>query len=395
MIDSVVLKIKDFTLYSDEYFSKAKMQEFRGKFGIVGRHWTRFTTYPSKTKAEGRYFPQVSIMYDQRRIKGSGGKFTDEKHLLIQVSLPKLVYGISIFDIDDRFLPLIASKLIEALAEIKIGVSEQAILTAIIHRVDYSKILKISPSYGSTATIIRALSEHDRKQSSDFNKVNYHHGKDGFYLKFFNSSQGFVIYDKFEEICANGSTLVEREIKQHYSQGKFQRGALRIELSLQLKQTVEATLRKHYPNKKKDFTLVEALRMDIAQSVLLQTFEQIYIQGYGGLVYLSGLKDAELYNVIRAKIRGFGQQGAVYLLSHRVRSLGLRKAVDELRHEIGKSSANRYRKLVETILLDAKTSKDRVNILAYLHQKLKTFTPVLPERLDTILASVADSDTCM
>jgi hypothetical protein len=183
-------------------------------------------TYPSKAKTEGRYFPQVSIMYDQRLIKGSGGRFTDEKHLLVQVSLPKLIYGISIFDIDARFLPLIASKLKDALAEIKIGVSEQAILTAIVQRVDYSKILKISPSYGSTAAIIRALSEHDRKQSSDFNRVSYHHGKDGFYLKFYNSSQGFVIYDKFEEICANGSTLVEREIKQHYAQGKLQTRSL-------------------------------------------------------------------------------------------------------------------------------------------------------------------------
>ncbi len=392
MIDSVVLKIKDFTLYSDEYFSKAKMQEFRGKFGIVGRHWTRFTEYPSKAKAEGRYFPQVNIMYDQRLIKGSGGKFTDEKHLLVQVSLPKLIYGISIFDIDNRFLPLIASKLKDVLAEIKIGVSEQAISTAIIQRIDYSKILKISPSYGSTAAIIRALSEHDRKQSSDFNKVSYHHGKDGFYLKFYNSSQGFVIYDKFEEICANGSTLVEREIKQHYAQGKFRRGALRMELSLQLKQTVEATLRKFYPDKKKDFTLGEALRTDISQALLLRTFEQIYIQGYGGLVYLSGLKDAELYNVIQASIKGFGQRGAVYLLAHRVRTLGLKKATDELRHEIGKSSANRYRKLVEAVLLDAKASKDKVNVLAYLHQKLKTFTPVLPEQLDAILGSTATSN---
>ena len=371
------------------------MQEFRGKFGIVGRHWTRFTDYPNKAKKEGRYFPQVNILYDQRLIKGSGGRFTDDKHLLIQVSLPKLIYGISIFDIDARFLPLIASKLKSILAEIKIGVSEEAILTGIVHRVDYSKILKISPSYGSTAAIVRALSEHDRKQSSDFNKVSYHHGKDGFYLKFYNSSQGFVIYDKFEEICVNGSTLVEREIKQHYAQGKFRRGALRIELSLQLKQTVEATLRKFYPDKKKDFTLGEALRTDISQTLLLRTFEQVYVQGYGGLVYLGGLKDAELYNLIRAHIRSFSQQGALYLLAHRVRILGLKRAIDELRDGIGRSGANRYRKLVEAVRLDAKASKDRVNVIAYLHQKLKTFTPVLPERLDAILGNVAGTSPTM
>ncbi len=164
-----------------------------------------------------------------------------------------------------------------------------------------------------------------------------------------------------------------------------------MELSLQLKQTVEAALRKFYPDKKKDFTLEEALRTDISQALLLRTFEQIYIQGYGGLVYLSGLKDAELYNVICSSVRVFSQRGAVYLLAHRVRTLGLKKATDELRHEIGKSSANRYRKLVEAVLLNTKASKDKINVLAYLHQKLKTFTPVLPEELDMILGGVAES----
>jgi hypothetical protein len=108
---------------------------------------------------------------------------------------------------------------------------------------------------------------------------------------------------------------------------------------------------------------------------------------------LGGLKDAELYNVIKASVQGFGQQGALYLLAHRVRKLGLKRATDELRAAIGKSSANRYRKLVEVVLLDAKASKDKVNILAYLHQKLKTFTLVLPEDLDVMLGGVVVSGT--
>lgn len=80
-------------------------------------------------------------------------------------------------------------------------------------------------------------------------------------------------------------------------------------------------------------------------------------------------------------------------MAHRVRKLGLKRATDELRDAIGKSSANRYRKLVEAVLLDANASKDKVNVLAYLHQKLKTFTPVLPEDLDLMLGGVAVADT--
>ncbi len=42
----------------------------------------------------------------------------------------------------------------------------------------------------------------------------------------------------------------------------------------------------------------------------MRTLKQIYIQGYGGLVYLGGLKDTELYNLIQANIKGFGLRGA-------------------------------------------------------------------------------------
>jgi hypothetical protein len=210
MIDSVTIQTDLFVTYSDEFFTKAQHQDLKGEFGIFGRYTSRYTTYPQACKAEGRYFPQVHIVERLRR--GKAGMVPVKRSLMIQVSLPKLVFGTSIFDLDERLLPLAAQKLADALKKIKISVTSEHLLNAIVTRVDYSKILKISPTYGTTDRILRALAPYEMKQSSDFNRRDYHDGRDGFYVKFFNSSQGFVIYDKFDEIVANGKTKLEQEI---------------------------------------------------------------------------------------------------------------------------------------------------------------------------------------
>lgn len=394
MIDSVTLSISDFITYSDEFFTKDKRQDLKGKHGVFARVLTRYTNYPQRCKTEGRYFPQVHITAQERRFAGGFCIKPNSRHLIIQVSLPKLLYGASVFDIDERLLPVVALRLVEALAEIKIGITTEDVLNSIVQRVDYSKILQISPSFGTTARILRELAPYDMKQSSDFNRSHYHDGKDGFYLKFFNSSRGFVIYDKFDEILTNGSTKLEREIARQYSAGKWKKGALRIELSLQKKQTVGAALRRHIKTKKKDFTLREVASTKLAKAFLMETFEQVYIKDFNRLVRLQGLKDVELLALVNESTKSFKERAVLYYLAHRIRDVGLRAAIEELRRDTSPATVGRYRKAVERVLAGAEAKKDSVNVIGYLRRKLNTFTPVLPKRLDKLL-KVADKTISM
>lgn len=395
MIDSVTIHITRFVTYSDEFFTKAQHQDLKGKYGVFGRHSTRYTTYPQHCKTEGRYFPQVHIIETLRR--GKVGLVPVKRILAIQVSLPKLVYGASIFDIDERLLPLAAQKLSDAMREIKVGVSLEDILSATVCRVDYAKILKISPSYGTTDRFLRALMPYDMKQSSDFNRRDYHDGRDGFYIKFYNSSQGFVIYDKFDEIVANGKTKLEQEIAREYKAGKWTRGALRIELSLQKKQTVEATLRR-FPEfadtKKKDFTLREVAKTDISKACLLRVFDDVYVKDFNRLVRLAGLKNAELLRIIWEDVADFRDRAVLYYLVHRARDHGLKHAIEELRREVSPATVGRYKKSVESVLSKAEAKKDAVGVVPYLRRKLLTFQPVLPKKLEAILG-VANDETSM
>ncbi|MCC7357491.1 hypothetical protein IT408_03225 [Candidatus Uhrbacteria bacterium] len=393
MIDSVTIQTDQFVTYSDEFFTKAQHQDLKGEFGIFGRYTSRYTTYPQTCKAEGRYFPQVHIVERLRR--GKAGMVPVKRSLMIQVSLPKLVFGTSIFDLDERLLPLAAQKLADALKEIKISVASEHLLNAIVTRVDYSKILKISPTYGTTDRILRALAPYEMKQSSDFNRRDYHDGRDGFYVKFFNSSQGFVIYDKFDEIVANGKTKLEQEIARQYKDGKWTRGALRVELSLQKKQTVEMVLQRYSDSsvdkKTKDFTLRDVAKTHIAKDCLLRVFDSVYVKDFNRLVRLADLKDAELLRIINEEVNDFRDRAIFYYLAHRVRAQGLKRAIEEMKREASSATVGRYKRAIESILSRAEAKKNVVGVVPYLRRKLEDFTPVLPKKLGLLLGVGEDT----
>jgi len=398
MIDSVNINIPHFVTYSTDFFTKEEHKTLKGQFGVFGSYTTRYTTYPQTCKAQGRYFPQVHIVERYRR--GKVGMVLITRILAVQVSLPKLVFGTSIFDFDETLLPIAAQKLTEALHEIRVGVTPEDVLGAVVTRVDYAKILKISATYGKTSRFLKALAPYDMKQSSDFNRHNYRDGRDGLYLKFYNSSRGFVIYDKFDEILTNGKTKLDQEIARAYTAGSYTKGALRIELSLQKKQTVDAALRRQLKteSRRKDFTLQEAASKKISKALLMETFDAVYVTGFNRLVRLSGLKDTQLLHIIGEHAPDFRDRAVLYYLAHRVRDHGLKQTIEELKREASPATVGRYKKAIEMILAKAEAKKDVVGVIPYLRRKLTAFQPVLPKKLKGLLndgKSLAHSKTKM
>jgi len=157
-------------------------------------------------------------------------------------------------------------------------------------------------------------------------------------------------------------------------------------LSLEKQQTVEATLRSFFETgKKKDFTLREAIRTDIAKACLLRTFENVYVKDFNRLVRLSGLKDTELLRLIGEYTPDFRDRAILYYLAHRVRDHGLKGAIEALKREVSPASVGRYKKAIETVLSKMEAKKDVVGAVQYLHRKLKTFRPVLPKKLEAVL----------
>jgi hypothetical protein len=184
---------------------------------------------------------------------------------------------------------------------------------------------------------------------------------------------------------------LEQEIARQYVAGKWQKGALRIELSLQKKQTVEAALRRFIRTKKKDFTLREAASTEIAKVCLLETFEQVYIKNFNRLVRLTGLKDAEILGLVSAGATTFKERACLYYLAHRVRDVGLRAAVEELKRGASPATVGRHKAVIERLLAEADAKKDSVDAVSYLRRKLQAFTPVIPKRLSAIIGAEGDN----
>ncbi|KKR98815.1 MAG: hypothetical protein UU48_C0001G0170, partial [Candidatus Uhrbacteria bacterium GW2011_GWF2_41_16] len=83
--------------------------------------------------------------------------------------------------------------------------------------------------------------------------------------------------------------------------------------------------------KKKNFTLRDVAKTNIAKVCLLRTFENIYVKDFSRLVRLGDLKDTELLKLIGEHTDGFRDRAVLYYLAHRVRKIGLKEAIKELK----------------------------------------------------------------
>lgn len=136
MVDSITIAISDYILYSPEYFTKYKQTQLRGKFGVFGYYGVRYSRYPQQCKKQGRYFPLVHILERTRTNKNERYHPTPERKLIVQMSLPKLLYGCNLFDITEEFLPIIAQKLVQLLREFHQQYAEQSYMYRHIQGVD-------------------------------------------------------------------------------------------------------------------------------------------------------------------------------------------------------------------------------------------------------------------
>ena len=150
MIDSVVLQLSEdlFTIKNELVFDGYKKQS--GKGYSTSRQYIK-SLRDKEIKSE-RYFPMI----DLHKVR-SGSKWLNDT-LEIQVSLPKLLYGTNLFEIDKNDYSKIRDKLIQALDKVNIILSQDFLEKTIVKRADFSKVIKISKYFGRAEDIIYKLS---------------------------------------------------------------------------------------------------------------------------------------------------------------------------------------------------------------------------------------------
>ena len=110
MIDTVVLQLNNdqFNLRNDNKFDGAITQRQKGF--VANTQYCK--EYAEKQKDEENYFPKITL-----------SKRKSKNVLEIQVSLPKLVYGTNLFEIDNRNKNDIHKSILNSLNEMGVDVS--------------------------------------------------------------------------------------------------------------------------------------------------------------------------------------------------------------------------------------------------------------------------------
>jgi len=368
MIDSVVFTLNSdqFELRPDNKLDGRKNQQGRG-FSINSEYCDE---YIKNLKKQEIYCPSITKAIKFNSINGT------REVLEIQVSLPKLVYGSSLFEIDSEDLDKIYDALLFRLNDLGITVAKEELKKGVVKRADFSKIIKLPEYLGTADKVVEDISKFDYKPSSDYNFHKYNDGNGGRCVKFWNSTQGYVIYDIIGNILSNGFTKTELTIIKGYTEGKVKKTALRFELSLETKGSFDAFIRRRIKGteKTKDFYLEEILKEDLARDILLDVFDKVFSNLAIGLITLSEMKDNRLRAYLDSSGLSIRKQEKLYFWTSLTTSFGYNGFCEQVKLKHKGGSVDRCKKEVALILVElGEMNGSLPNLVKFLRNELEKF----------------------
>lgn len=371
MIDSFTLKL------NKDQFSISENNKLDGRRSRGGKGYTSNSAYLEKyrndLKKKGIYCPVITWA------KKTTSKQEVYEGLEIQVSAQKLINGSNLFDTAPDDIDKIFNKLISVLADVGITTTERDLRTAIIRQVDFSKVIKLPDYLGRADEVVFRLSRFNYKKRAEFDHIQYHCDSEGSFMRFSNTTRHYTIYDKLGEILDKGYTKTEKNIIQWLKDGKLKRNAIKFELSLHRKDSLEAVLRRRLEGKKKDFTLEDILNIDLARGILLDAFEEVFNNTFLGLVSLSQMRDNELRAYLEDSGLSIKKQESLYFYARMATNFGVRGTWNYIKEKHKGGSVERKRKAVSLILTELGEIRGSMpNLIGFLRQELEKFEIIKP-----------------
>jgi len=375
MIDSV-----SFYLNSDQ-FEMRPNNKLDGKKNQQGRGFTINSEYcegyVKNLKKQRIYCPSITKAIKTNKITGT------KEVLEIQVSLPKLIYGSNLFEVDSEDLDKIYSALLYRLNDLGITTTKEHLQKAIIKRADFSKIIKLPEIYGEANYIVEKLAKFDYKPSSDYNLNKYNDDNHGRSIKFWNTTQGLVIYDVIGNILSHGFTKTELTINKGFREGSVKRTALRIELSLEKKKSFEAVVWRRLKDteKKKNFYLEDIFKEGLSRKILLDAFNKVFNKSALGLLTLSEMKD----NILRAYLDNAGisvkKQEKLYYWVGMATNFGISGTWEQIKLKYSGGSVATCKNQIATTLTELpKIDGTLPNLIQFLRAELEKFESIKPKK---------------
>lgn len=358
MLDTVALKIKypDFKVTNPHFFSPAfDIQRIMNPaVSLGGRRYVKFLKNPTvKENDELHKWPRLtgSVRLDDNNVRSFD--------LVIEFSIPKLLWGQSLQELSDSDFERTVSVLVPVLRMMGVEVTSVTIRNALVIRAHFGKNIPL-PSPITAQDALQKLYKADVGRSKHINMR--HYDNDGQALYFYASSRNTIFYDKLRDIATPQNKGVDKDkFKQEkllVLSSKNQQELLRYEVRFGNQQSLNAFLgdKDILARKVTGITFQEIFNRDLCQKVLLKDWRDI-INGPASqlalkmdkppeeifdaiiISYLSGHKKAHSLNKAL-------QDFAVYML---VNKCGARKIRDRIeRHWSRKSWQRLNTKMTKT-----------------------------------------------
>lgn len=196
----------------------------------------RFVKNLDKEKLDsGLYYPKVTMFQ---------GRFGMSANLKIEFSVPKLLYGNNLLEVENKDYETVVNILLSRLEDMELKTTHQTIYEAEVCTIHYSKNIFLKNGY-TTSQIIGELNKTSVRKSFDVSRVRYMNGGESLYTH--TTSHEFVIYDKVADLKKPVKRAIDKDvtISQKHLLTKLENiEILRLEVRLIKKQKLREILSK-------------------------------------------------------------------------------------------------------------------------------------------------------
>ena len=235
-----------------------------------GNYLVKCVSNPTaQDKREGLYRPRLTLI--KRMTKKS-----DEIPLKIEFSIPKMLYGNNVDEVEEKDFEAVVEALHKSMQKMGALVSIDDIKKAKVSAFHPSKNIELTEGYTS-GFVITELNKVDVSKKMDLNRDSFRN--DGHSLQFYTNSHSLVVYDKVQDLLKPQKRAIDKDqnnlqpslFEKLSKEGKKE--ILRIEARLAKKVKLNAILKG--VGFKENPTFQEVFNKDLCQKILINYWQDL------------------------------------------------------------------------------------------------------------------------
>jgi len=340
--------------------------------------YDKFVRNPTKAMRDtGLYFP---------RLTGYRRGFRDDANVLIEFSVPKLLYLNNLDELEDKDFPEVIRVLRERLRTMGIMILSTVLEKASVSAVHFSKNILLKDNY-TASHLISEMNKVDLRKSFDFARSRYIN--DGESIHAHTKAHQLVIYDKVADLTKDKKRVIDKDqttyqlnLFAELKKEKELKEIIRFEVRLSQKQKMDSVLKSL--GYKKSPTFKEVFNTEISKKVLNDYWQRLIKERNLGIFSVQ-ISVKDILRTLFLADKALKPKQAIYLLGlfllakdengmRELRSIVSKKATSETWYRIAKDMRKSSELITKNKLRDWVTQIDKAleEYKPYKHKKLST-----------------------